>query len=417
MHARQGKDRRHNDEATGTPGDSGGLLGRHLRPLLDQRAATVAAMATAVQAKIEEYGALPNEDEESEWATGLGRFLDLFLSLAGDDRWLSPAECHGIRAIGATRADQGIHPPAIRASVREAARVVRQRVMQEYEPSGDEDRAAMDAVLDLLHRFASTVEDLLEDGFNRRMREKQHRGGEGAERTLHDVLDGRLTDDGMYAARLRAMRCDPVVARMLFLVADGTASLCPLLSELPGVHLATRSQPTPHGALVVAATVPASEPALLERVAEAAEQTKTTALYLGLFRQPSDAHLAYVGSVDLVPHLRRLAGRRALLRAADLIVHRAAAALPQSVRASIHAELFKAIEAMEPNEAAKHYDALSCFVRNRFRTPAIRRETGRDRKTVYATRDKLAELTGRSLLDSDDQAALAIGLAVHQLTH
>lgn len=395
----------------------GGLLGRHLRPLLDQRDATVDAMAAAVQEQVADYRTFATPEDEAAWAAGLAALLDLFLTLAAEDRWLTPAESHGIRSIGAVRAQQGFTASSVRASVRAAVGVARTLIVDEYEPANDDDRAAMKDVLDLLHRFASTVEDLLQDGHARRIAELRATGGENAARLLHDVLDGAVTDDATYEDRAASVGCDPSISHLLFLTdAEAGPKIAALARpELSGVHVVARPTPVSHGVVAVAVPLPIAGSSPLARVSELAAKARTTVLYLGRYNRPLDAHLRYAGAVPLVPHLARLADRRPILHADDLALYRLAAALPEPVRASLHHEVFGELESLAAGEARRLYDALACFVRHNFRTAGVERETGRNRKTVYLTRDRLSAATGRSLLDAADQTVLSIAYAVHRI--
>lgn len=401
------------------PEHGGGLLGRHLRPLLDQREATVEEMAHAVQDSVADYRTFASADDEAEWASGLASLLDLFLSLAAEDRWLTPAEEHGIRAIGARRAEQGFQVGSMRLSVRIAVGVARRRILEEYEPDSAEDRRSLEAVLELLHRFSSTVEDLFGEGYERRRQELRRQGGETVTRLLHEVLDGALVDDTAYGKRARAAQCDPAVPRLLFLAPDEAAAR--RLGELmngttPGLHIVGRSTPTPHAVLVVAAPLPAGDETIIERINEAAAKAGTTTLLVGRFDRVLDAHLGYVGSAPLAPYLGRLAEGGSLLRADDLALYRLAAALPAPVRASLRHEVFRLVDALEPKDAATDYADLACFVQHGFRVSSMERATGRNRKTFYGTRDRLEERTGRTLTTHENQVVVTLAYAVHRIT-
>ncbi len=402
-----------------SPEPEGGLLGRHLRPLLDQRAATVEEMAFEVQDSVADYRTFASADDEAEWASGLASLLDLFLSLAAEDRWLTPAEAHGIRAIGARRAEQGFQVGSMRLSVRIAVGVARRRILEEYEPDSAEDRRSLEAVLELLHRFSSAVEDLFGEGYERRHQELRRQGGETAARLIHEVLDGALVDDTAYSERAQAARCDPAIPRLLFLAPDEATST--RLGELlngttPELHIVGRSAPTPHAVLVVAAQVPAGDEAIIERMGEAAAKAGTTTLFVGHFDRVLDAHLGYVGSAPLMPYLGRLAeGKGSLLRAEDLALYRLAAALPAPVRASLRHEVFRRVDALEPKDAATDYADLACFVQHGFRVSAMERATGRNRKTFYLTRDRLEERTGQPLTTHENQVVVTLAYAVHRI--
>lgn len=400
------------------PEPEGGLLGRHLRPLLDQREATVEEMAHAVQDSVADYRTFASADDEAEWASGLASLLDLFLSLAAEERWLTPAEAHGIRTIGARRAEQGFPVGSMRLSVRIAVGVARRRILEEYEPDSAEDRRSLEAVLELLHRFSSAVEDLFGEGHERRRQELQRQGGETVTRLLREVLDGALVDETAFNQRARAARCDPAVPRLLFLAPDEAAAtrLGELMDGTTSLHIVGRSAPTPHAVLVVAAPLPAGDEPIIERIGEAAAKAGTTALLVGRFDRVLDAHLGYVGSAPLAPYLRRLADGRSLLRAEDLALYRLAAALPAPVRASLRHEVFRLVDALEPKAAAADYADLACFVQHGFRVSAMERATGRNRKTFYGTRDRLEERTGRTLTTHENQVVVTLAYAVHRIT-
>jgi len=406
-------------DTPGSPEPDGGLLGRHLRPLLDQRETTVEEMAHAVQDRVADYRTFASAEDEAEWASGLSSLLDLFLALAAEDRWLTPAEAHGIRAIGGRRAEQGFPVGSMRLSVRIAVGVARRRILEEYEPDSAEDRRSLDAVLELLHRFASGVEDLFGEGHEKRRQELQRQGGQTVARLLDAVLDGTLVDDTAYTERARAAGCNPAIPRLVFLAPDLASAihLRDLMNgTMPGVHVVGRSAPTPHAVVVIAAPLPAGDEPTITRVGEAAAKAGTTVLLVGCFDRVLDAHLGYVGSVVLAPYLGPLADGRSLLRAEDLALYRLAAALPEPVRASLRHEVFRRVDALEPKDAAADYDALACFVQHGFRVSAMERATGRNRKTIYATRDRLAERTGRPLTIHENQAVLTLAYAVHRIT-
>jgi hypothetical protein len=375
-------------------------------------------MAEAIQNEVIEYKVFKSPDEEAEWAQGLGSLLDLFLTLASEDRWLTPAEMHGIRAIGAKRADQGFSSAATRLSVRIAVRVARALIIEEYDPAADEDRSAMTAVLNLLDRFSSTVQDLLDEGYGHRRDERRARGGMTIAQLVHDVLDGTLVDDARFAERSRAARCDAAVARAIFLTA-GDADLDRLADQLrpraTAFHVVERSTPLPHGVVGAAVPIPAAKETLVAAVQDAAANAATTVLYLGTFERPREAHLAYLGSVPLVPHLARVACGSALVRSGDVVLYRIAAAIPDLTRSALRQELLRGLYALPAVEAAKAQYALACFVRHHFSITAIENALGKNRKTVYGMRDQLEAAVGMSTAEQRDQALLSLAHALHEL--
>lgn len=397
------------------PLGAGGLLGRPLRPLLDQRDTTVQAMIDAVQDEVADYRTFGTADEEAEWAEGLGSLLDLFLSLASEDRWLTAVEGEAIRSIGAKRAQQGFTSAAVRASVRAAVGAARTRIINEYEPAGHDDRAAMQRVLELLHRFSGTVEDLLQDGHTKRLDDLRARGGEGVGRLIHEILDGVVLDDATFAARAAVVGCDPAVNRAIFLADDSVARGIGEAAARGELHaqLVRRIAPVEHTVVLVSVPLHGTAQVVRDRIGQLARQEGTTVLYLGLWCRAVDVHCRYVSAVDLMPHLPKLGHPGGVIDADEVTMLRLAAALPKPVRVSLLHEVFGAISSLGQSEAAWYYDAIALFVRHDFRTPGIRAETGRDRKTVYGTRDKLATVTGRSLLEKANQTVIAITHAVH----
>ncbi|HVF76070.1 MAG TPA: hypothetical protein VM938_13600 [Acidimicrobiales bacterium] len=399
-------------------GGRGGLVGRHLRPLLDRRDATVYAMGEAIQDEVIEYRIFQSPDDEAEWAEGLASLLDLFLTLSTEDRWLTPAETHGIRAIGAQRADQGFSPAATRLSVRIAVRVARDRIIEEYDPTTDEDRGAMTAVLNLLDRFSSAVQDLLDEGYRDRRNERNARGGLTVAQLVHDVLDGALVDEAPFAERSRAAGCDAAVARAVFLSA-GDVDLNRLADQLrvsdAACHVVGRSTPLAHGVVVAAVPIPAATEVLIAAVQDSAANAATTVLYLGTFQRPRDAHASYLGAVELVPHLPRIARGTGLVRSGDVVLHRFAAAIPGATRRALRQEVLRGLDALPPTKAAAAQEALACFVRHKFNITAVMSATGRNRKTVYMTRDQLELLLGMSLAEQEHQAVLALARLLHEL--
>lgn len=242
----------------------------------------------------------------------------------------------------------------------------------------------------------------------------RERSGKRSEHLLAEVLDGVLVDHEVFKERATAAGCDPAVSRALFIASAEASASLRAEAGLPGLHVALRAAPAEHAVVVVAVPLPEAIETVTAKLAHAATRTRTTVLFLGLHGHPVDAHLSYVGSLPVLPYLSRIADGRSLLDAGDVLLYRLAAALPEPVRRSLHHEVFGRT-ARRSLSATLNYDALETFIRNDFRVTAIARETGRDRKTVYGTRDELNSATGRSLHDTHDQTILSLAYAVHRL--
>ncbi len=397
----------------------GGLLGRHLRPLLEARDQTVQAMAEAVQNQVPHYRNFATPEQAVAWEAGLGLLLDLFLTLAGENRWLTPTEARAIESIGATRADQGFELSALRRSVRIAASVARAQIIAEYEPVGHEDRSAMNDVLTLLERFSRTVEDLLSEGHMHRVNELRVHANGRAARLVHDVLDGELLEWDAYLERSAAVGCDPHVPRALLLFQEADAPV--LLTEagvveLEGARAVPREAPTPHGVLLLpvalegkwtSVTVPAIRAGVLE--------LGTAALIAGVFKTPRDLHHGYSGSQPLLPYLRQFPESSPVLEARDFTLHRLVAALPGPVRASLRHEVFRFLRECEPEEAAELLHNLGLFIRNRFKVASVRQATGRHLRTVYKTRRELETVLRKSLDDPAHQMVVTLAFVAREL--
>lgn len=385
----------------------GGLLGRHLQPLLDQREATWDDMVSTIQHDVPSYRKFATPDEEAEWAAGVLQLFDMFLELAVEQpRWLTEKEAQSIRRTGATRFDQGFSIADVRASVRLAIGVARTRIMQEYEPTGPADRAAGDRVLALLDRFGNEVEDLLQEGYEAR-RDELTTGNQAASR-FFDHLAGGVPTEGEFSRGMDRLGLDATAAYCSVLLPDspaGVAVAAELGRLLPTTVVLHRSSAvTPHHLAVV----PASGFKTCSEVSEAgrvaAGDFATTALATDSWRGPTECHDRYAAAVVLVPHLACLAEGRTLLKAAELTLHSVVASLPPPARQRLCRAVLRGVDANP-----ELLEFLRVSIKIGFVLNAVKRQMDRDIKTVRRWRTQLELATERKYLDKTDQFLLMLG--------
>lgn len=393
---------------------AGGLLGRHVQPLLDQREPAWQEMVFKIQDEVSAYRRFPTPNEETEWAEGVLGLFGLFLELAVQDRWLTADEVQTIRGTGATRFDQSFGDDDVRASVRIAIGVARTRIIAEYSPAGAEDKDAMDRVLALLDRYGNEVEDLLVAGWDSR-RDELATGSPALVQLVVDLTDGLLTDSE-FARRMEAVGLDPTAGQCLVVLpytsagADATARLKDARKATVVLHRA--SAETPHRLLVVQVQHARERSALLRSVEEAAARTKTTALVVGPCYGPAECKDRYAAAAVLVPYVNSLAEGRAVLEAdnGEFTLCSVVASLSPAALQWLRRDILRGADRDPKLMAFLRWSIESGFVLNE-----IGRRTGRDMKTVYARRDRLEETTERRYADVANQTALILAHVVTRL--
>lgn len=395
-------------------GGRGGLLGRHLQPLLDQREAVWQAMVSKIQDEEPTYTRFATPDEEAEWTTGVLQLFDLFLELAVEDRWLTPIEAQGIRATGATRFDQSFDFAAVRASVRDAIGVTRTRIVQEYSPKNAQDKSAMDRVLAFLDRYGNAVEDHLQEGYEARRDELARHGSRAVVHLVDDLAAGLLVDEVEFSRRMSALGFDPVVGLCFVLLPDTSAGAgvsARLKEKLsPDVVLHRSEVVTPHRLVVVSVPLRKNRSAVTEAVRAAAAQSQTTALVAGPCRGTAECHDRYAAAVVLVPHLACLAEGRAVLDAGELTPYSVAASLPPTARQWLRRDVLRGVDTVQ-----KLFEFLRLSVKLNFNLNSVERETGWDIKTVRERRLQLEAATARRYADAVDRTALTLAYCAARL--
>lgn len=392
--------------------DGGGMLGRHVQPLRDQRDETWEEMVGTIQEDVPAYGRFETADEEARWSQGLLQLFDLFLELAVQNRWLTPVEAQAIRDTGATRFDQGFRDDEVRSSVRIAIGVARTRIMREYSPTCAEDKEAMDRVLALLDRYGNEVEDLLEEGWERR-RDELERGSRELLQFVDDLAADALSDSE-FSRRARDLGFDPEGGLFFVLVPDtpSGAEATADLKQRPGNALVLHriSVETPHWLTVVQRGHPKDWSLLMEAAETTAARLRTTAIVVGPCIGPAECHDRYTAVVPLVLYVDTLADRRAVLDAAELTLYSVVASLPPMARLRLRRDVLRGVET-DP----KLLEFLRVSIDVQFVLSHVERATGWDIKTVYDRRSHLEAVTGRKYLDTMDQLAFVLAFCATRL--
>lgn len=392
--------------------DDGGLLGRHVQPLLDQREAAWHEMVSTIQDDVLAYTRFASPEEEAEWAEGVRLLFDLFLELAGQDRWLIPVEAQGILATGATRFDQGFDVAEVRASVRISIGVARTCIMQEYSPTSPRDKGAMDRVLAFLDRYGNEVEDLLQEGYEAR-RDELASGSRAVVRFVDDLAAGLLTD-AEFSSRMEALGFDPTVGQCFLLLPDtsaGAEAAASLKDALtPAVVLHRASVATPHRLLVVPVPRARDQSAVMKVAQEAATHSKTTVLAAPDCQGATQCQDRYAVALVLVPHLAFLAASGTVLDASTLTLYSVAASLSPAARERLRRDILRGVDGNP-----KLLEFLRWSIELKFVLNAVERHTGWDIKTVRDRRTQLEKVTGRKYADAVDQAALVLAYCAARL--
>ena len=392
--------------------DDGGLLGRHVQPLRDQREAAWQEMVAGIQDDVPAYTRFVTPDEEAGWAEGVMLLFDLFLELAVQDRWLTPLEAQAVRGTGGTRFDQGFEDDEVRASVRIAIGVARTRIMKEYAPTSPEDKEAMDRVLALLDRYGNEVEDLLVEGWEVR-RDELAIGSREVVRFVEDLAADRLSD-AEFSRRMDQLGMDPDVDQGFVLLPD-TAAGAEASNRLkqrvePTVVLHRSSVVTPHRLLVIPVPGPKEWSAVVGETDAAAAHSHTTALVFGPCNGAAECQDRYAAAVVLVPHLASLADGRAALDAVELTLYSVVASLSPTARRWLRRDVLRGVETHP-----KLLEFLRVSIAVQFVLNAVERETGWDIKTVRDRRAQLEAITGRQYADAADQTAFVLAYCAARL--
>lgn len=388
--------------------DEHGLLGGHIAPLRAKREDVWQDMLSVIHDEEPAYTRFATPEEEAEHGESVLRLFDLFLELAEAGRHeLTPMEEEAIRATGATRADQRFTFPMVRASVRAAVGVARAYIVEEYAPSGPEDKAAMGRVLAFLDWYGNRVEDLLHEGLEARVKDRAAHGRTELADLVVDVEGGAVTEDAEFARRVKTLGCDATVARGMVLLPDtraGAAAASALKQQLSGATVLPRPQAaTPH--VLVLASVPVLDrwPAVLAVVQATAAQAGVTAVAVEPCQTVAEHQDRYAAAVVLVPFLGRLAEGRAVLDAASLTPYSVAASLSSRARRWLRRDVLRGLDADR-----KLLRFLRSSIACKFVLNAVERETGWEIKTVRRYRTKLEGVTGRKYADVADQAILVL---------
>jgi hypothetical protein len=396
-----------------THADDGGLLGRHLQPLLDQRDDVWLEMVSTIQDRLPTYLAFATQDDQDQWGTGVLRLFDLFLELAVQDRWLTNDETEGIRATGATRFDQGFEVGEVRASVRIAIGVARTRIVREYSPKSPEDKEAMDRVLALLDRYGNEVADLLREGFEARRGELVS-GNRDDVQFVDDLASGRLTTDKEFSRRVEALGFDATASLCFVLLADTAAGAdvtTRLKDRFNAKAVLHRSAAGPPHRLLIAQAHAAHDCSRVSDAArEVAADAQTTAVVAGPCRGLAECHDRYGAAAVLVPHIASLAEGRAVLQARELTLYSVVVALPPPAREWLRRDVLRGLERNQ-----KVFEFLRDSIRFGFVLNDVERGTDLNIKTIYKRRDELERATGRTYFDVMDQTVLALAYCAARL--
>ena len=372
-------------------------LEEHVDPILKHMLATIADTRPA-------YRSFETEEEDRQWAIGVQRLLQLFVEIARHERPLTPGETQDIERIGELRATQGFELMDVTKSVRAAVEVVGTWTLKLYDPQRDEWKALSKLHTHLL-RYGNIVEDLIVEGFCRRIRD---RATEAGPTLIGELIEGRISDAEELSEQADAAGLGFLTTASLVVIAEPRKAVVMtrrLKEEGVRCEWTERGSPRPHAALLLAFDSPDQWDGLFELIDGLAGALCTTVV-VDIACNPLDLHHRHPDIARLTSCLPQLPG--GALRATELLVARVAAALPEDVRRNLLRETLGGLDALAEKKARQMDELFEQHVRFGFAAPDIARAVGINEKTVLERRKPFTAATGLRMERGGDELPLTL---------